>query len=476
MTNGQGNPIWRLDIATREAVRDSAVQATPMLREAVRAINWWGGPGVIWFAAVLWLGGRAIGRHAWAKAGLRGAEAIAVASALSGIAKGFAGRARPFVTPGEPWHWEFNHGWIDARYFSMPSGHTTATVAFAIGVALATAGWRPRQRAMFAAPLIVSALFVGASRILADQHWFTDVLAALVLGAGTSALLAWLHRKRPATRYNRFMLGKAYHAALLLAVTAVPATAVAQRMPEMAPTFRVSASAQSPPATTFTRGQQARSTVHGPVFTKTDALVLGLAVGSGAVVVGWDGAIADRVRGSRLQDNAFARGVMDGANVFGDPGVIILSSGLWVTGKIAGNRTQQLIGLRSLEAVVVTGAVTGALKGLSGRARPDEAPEMPRSFVAGRGIGDRSEFQSFPSGHATTAFAFAAAVNAEWARLAPRRPRWMAPTLWGVATLTAASRVYHNRHWMSDVIVGSAIGVVGGRAVVRWHGDGPERR
>ena len=475
MTDGQGNPVWRLDIATQHVSRDSVVQSAPMLRETVRAINWWGGPGVIWFAAVLWLGGRAIGRHAWAKAGLRGAEALAVASALSGIAKGLAGRARPFVTPGEPWHWDFNHGWTDARYFSMPSGHTTATVAFAIGVALATAGWRTGQRVAMAGSLGASGILVALARMVADQHWLTDVLVALMLGSCTSVLLAWLHRRRPATRYDRFMLGKAHLGALLLILVARPTTAEAQRISELAPTRRTSGMLQARPETPPPRPQGA-AVVHGAAFTKADALALGLATASGAVVVGWDRAIADRVRGSRLQDDAFTRGVMDGAGAFGDPGTIVLSAGLWATGKLSGNRNWQLIGLRTVEAVVLAGSSAGVLKGISGRARPDEAPTLPRSFVMGRGVGDRSEFQSFPSGHATAAFAFAAAVNAEWARLAPQRPRWVAQALWGIATLSAASRVYRDRHWMSDVIVGSAIGVVGGRAVVRWHGDGPESR
>ncbi|HVZ49645.1 MAG TPA: phosphatase PAP2 family protein [Gemmatimonadaceae bacterium] len=196
----------RVDTAVRAVVRDSSVQAVPVLRTVAEAANWWGGPGVIWFGAVAWLGARALRRRAVARIGLRGIEALAVASALSGIVKGLAGRARPFVGGG-PWRWEFNHGWTDARFFSMPSGHTTATMAFATGVLFATAGWPAGRRAAVAAPVVASALVVAWARVFTDQHWFSDVLTALLLGAATSVILARLHAGREASAYNRWLVG-----------------------------------------------------------------------------------------------------------------------------------------------------------------------------------------------------------------------------------------------------------------------------
>ena len=177
------------------------------MRAAAQAANWWGGDGVVWAAALLWLGGRAIRRNVVARVGLRGAEALAIASAISGIAKGLAGRARPFVIPGEPWHFEFNHGWTDARYFSLPSGHTTATVAFAAGIALALSGAPTRLRLAVAIPLLLSAGVVAWARIVTDQHWLSDVTVGMVLGTLTSLYLSVLHRRSPSPRYERVMLG-----------------------------------------------------------------------------------------------------------------------------------------------------------------------------------------------------------------------------------------------------------------------------
>jgi membrane-associated phospholipid phosphatase len=202
------NVVWRADIAMQRVVRDSSTQAAPVLRSVARAANWWGGTGVVLFAAVLWLGARAFKRRTLAQVGLRGAEGLAVASALSAIIKGLTGRARPFVTPGEPWHWEFNRGWVEAQFFSMPSGHTTATMAFAVAVTIATIEWKRTWRLALAGPLLASALVVAFARMYADQHWLTDVIAAAALGAVTSLILARVHAKAEHPGYARVMLGE----------------------------------------------------------------------------------------------------------------------------------------------------------------------------------------------------------------------------------------------------------------------------
>ena len=212
---------------------------------------------------------------------------------------------------------------------------------------------------------------------------------------------------------------------------------------------------------------------HGPIVTTRDVGILGAALASSALLFSVDRSIADQVRGSSLQRNTFAKNIMSGARVFGDPGVVVIGAGLWAAGQLGGDRTQRLIGLRSLEAIVVSGAVTGIIKTAAGRARPDRSPANARDFSFARGIRDGSDFQSFPSGHTTAAFAFAAAVDAEWARLSPKRAGWVAPVLYGVAALTGVSRIFNDRHWASDVLLGGAIGYVAGHAVVRWHADRP---
>jgi len=60
--------------------------------------------------------------------------------------------------------------------------------------------------------------------------------------------------------------------------------------------------------------------------------------------------------------------------------------------------------------------------------------------------------QAFPSGHAAYTFAFAGAVDAA-------TDSWIGTTLaYSAATVTALSRVYDDRHWLSDVVVGALVG------------------
>jgi membrane-associated phospholipid phosphatase len=84
--------------------------------------------------------------------------------------------------------------------------------------------------------------------------------------------------------------------------------------------------------------------------------------------------------------------------------------------------------------VALSGLLTGGLKIATARIRPDATTR-----------------DSFPSGHATVVFAFAAASHGNKG------------ILYALAVLTAVSRVYHQRHWPSDVLVGSFLGVLIGR-------------
>jgi membrane-associated phospholipid phosphatase len=39
-----------------------------------------------------------------------------------------------------------------------------------------------------------------------------------------------------------------------------------------------------------------------------------------------------------------------------------------------------------------------------------------------------------------------------------RETKWVPVVAYTIATLTALSRVYQNRHWTSDIVLGSALG------------------
>jgi undecaprenyl-diphosphatase len=66
---------------------------------------------------------------------------------------------------------------------SFPSGHTTAAAATYLAVALVLGiGSSPRVRAALGGAAVSIAVAVGCTRVLLGVHWFSDVLAGLVIG------------------------------------------------------------------------------------------------------------------------------------------------------------------------------------------------------------------------------------------------------------------------------------------------------
>ena len=199
--------VYDADRATQAVAQSPAMQARAPLRAIGRPFNWWGGDGAIYVSLLAWLVGRIGGWRRLAKGGLRGVEGIVVASALSSILKGVCGRARPFVTPGEPWHWELFRTLSDSHYFSMPSGHTTATFGFAIAVTLAARPWPSAVRVPVTMVACASALLVAFARVYTNQHWLSDVIVGAALGSGAALLVMRAHSRHPNSRFDQALLG-----------------------------------------------------------------------------------------------------------------------------------------------------------------------------------------------------------------------------------------------------------------------------
>jgi membrane-associated phospholipid phosphatase len=109
-------------------------------------------------------------------------------------------------------------------------------------------------------------------------------------------------------------------------------------------------------------------------------------------------------------------------------------------------------------AVAVSNLVTEVLKYSVGRGRPfvgGEANAFHFSHFAGN-----PAYYSFPSGHATTAFALALAVSAVW----PQARVAMAV----YAIVIAATRLVLLAHHPSDVVAGALIGIIGTMFVRYW--------
>lgn len=91
----------------------------------------------------------------------------------------------------------------------------------------------------------------------------------------------------------------------------------------------------------------------------------------------------------------------------------------------------------------------GVVRVLTARHRPDSTFDAWRF----RPFRPQGEWGSMPSAHVTHAFAIAAGI-AE----ASGKP-WAANIAYGLASLVAADRVYQQRHWPSDTVVGATLAI-----------------
>jgi membrane-associated phospholipid phosphatase len=176
-----------------------------------------------------------------------------------------------------------------------------------------------------------------------------------------------------------------------------------------------------------------------------------LAIGGAAAALAHpaDDEVNDRLVGSDTVGRLFAPGKWIGA-VYAQAGTAI---GLYVIGRYVlphadgepkTNKVSHL-GFDMLRAIVVSQALTQAIKMTVRRDRPT------------------GECCAFPSGHASATFATASVLE----RHLGYRGAW--PTF-AIAAYVATSRLHDNRHFLSDVLFGGALGIASGWTIVGRHG------
>ncbi len=178
-------------------------------------------------------------------------------------------------------------------------------------------------------------------------------------------------------------------------------------------------------------------------------VILGIGAGAAALAYPEDDNVNDHLIGSAVAGGFFAPGKWIGS-VYVQAGTAV---GLYVTGRYflphtAGEpRTNEVshLGFDMLRALIVSQALTQGIKVTVRRDRPT------------------GECCAFPSGHASVAFATASVLE----RHLGYREAW--PTFL-LATYVATSRLHDNRHFLSDVQFGSALGIASGWTVVGRHG------
>lgn len=148
------------------------------------------------------------------------------------------------------------------------------------------------------------------------------------------------------------------------------------------------------------------------------------------------------------------------ANDFANYGIgsmAAVAGGLYLWGRHTHDDHKRETGFLAAEAAMDSLAVSYALKYAFGRERPLEGFNYQGKFWKGD--------QSFPSEHATAAWAIASVIAHEYPS------PYVSLLSYGMAAAISAARVDGKQHFPTDVMIGSAIGWFVGQQVYRHHHD-----
>ncbi|HSC09499.1 MAG TPA: phosphatase PAP2 family protein [Rhodanobacteraceae bacterium] len=181
----------------------------------------------------------------------------------------------------------------------------------------------------------------------------------------------------------------------------------------------------------------------------------GLITGGLAISVAFlDKPIRDAAQRSRSSsaDDFFRNVEKFGTKQYGLPVLF----GFYAVGLAVDDYNAKTVALDGFSASVISSLTTSVFKGIAGRARPNSGlgPHHWNPFG-----GD----QSFPSGHATGAFAFASVIAGHY------DSAWVATTAYTIASLVGVARIEQDAHWASDVVAGGLIGGLIGHHLVQFN-------
>ena len=198
------------------------------------------------------------------------------------------------------------------------------------------------------------------------------------------------------------------------------------------------------------RDQKAIWTAPFRLHGKDAKWLLPAGIGTMALIT-TDRITGDKMAGSERQVKA-SRIISYGGSVYGAAAVV---GTFYLLGRTRNNERAKETGILSAEASLDGFMVSSALKGVSQRARPLAGIERSEFFDGGN---------SFPSGHSIQAWSVATIIANEY-----HDHRLVQVAAYGLATAVSLSRFTGHYHYLSEVLVGSAIGYGIGRYVYHTH-------
>ena len=159
----------------------------------------------------------------------------------------------------------------------------------------------------------------------------------------------------------------------------------------------------------------------------------------------FDDNVNEALVGSDTAEKMFKPG-----EILGELGTLLGSASVvYAVGRIKDQPKVSHLGMDLIEALAMSEALTQTIKYTTRRERPDGSGK-----------------NSFPSGHAADTFAFATALE--------RHLNWKySVPAYIFSGYVAISRLPANRHWLSDAVFGSAVGIIAGRTVTSHESERP---
>jgi hypothetical protein len=235
---------------------------------------------------------------------------------------------------------------------------------------------------------------------------------------------------------------------VLLTLSLTSSSAISQERRDSA----TRTSADEAAATPILTGQEATSSPNilrliGTDFknvftTRENYLIVGAGLGAAWGAHQFDDDVASGGLNSELAEDTTLDYINESGQVVG--GAFVQVGGAFVlygVGAALSKPGVEDLGRHLVRAQVVTQSITAVIKAAVGRERPDG-----------------SSNRSFPSGHSSGTFATATVLQRSYGWKAGL-PAYL------VASYVAVSRLNENVHYLSDVVFGAALGIMGGRTV-----------
>jgi membrane-associated phospholipid phosphatase len=167
----------------------------------------------------------------------------------------------------------------------------------------------------------------------------------------------------------------------------------------------------------------------------------------GAALTGAGSLLDQQARGYVIKSDSLPALGSAGQTAGGSTVIVPLSALLFTAGRFSHDGRLRAATYDALQATIVTGAYTFGLKTAVSRTRPDGSNDL-----------------SFPSGHTSNAFAWAAIASHYYGKRA-------GIAAYGAAGLIGFSRIQQDKHYLSDVLAGATLGYIVGRTVVHKDGE-----